>query len=273
MNNTFFFSIVIANYNYGQFIEKAILSVINQDFDSYELIIIDGGSKDNSIEIIKKYTDKIAYWVSEPDKGQSDAFNKGFARAKGQYYFWLNADDLLMPHTLSKAYSYLQKHPSCLWLAGNMVKINTDGKIIACCNGPRWVNLLIKNGSVYVYGPTTFFHNTLLEKVGDFDVNLHYSMDTDLWYRFINNGYKFERLNHYCWAFRVHELSKTSSSFAGNTSETHLKEQILIKEKNNYQNKRYVYYLLSLFKIVSGCYIKSFVDSLKYVNINIFHEL
>ena len=88
-------SIVIANYNYGRFLEEAIQSVLSQSCNDYELIIVDGGSTDNSVEIIKKYEDKIAWWVSEKDKGQSDAFNKGFAHAKGKYLTWLNADDIL----------------------------------------------------------------------------------------------------------------------------------------------------------------------------------
>ena len=97
-----FFSIVMANYNSGHYIERAIQSVLSQSCKDFELIVVDGGSSDESVDIIKKYTDKLSWWVSEPDKGQSDAFNKGFSHATGRYYTWLNADDLLLPNVLEK---------------------------------------------------------------------------------------------------------------------------------------------------------------------------
>ena len=88
MTKNLLFTIVIANYNHGRFIEQAILSVVNQTFKNFELIVIDAESNDNSVEVIKKYSDNITWWVSEPDSGQSEAFNKGFRKAKGKYLFW-----------------------------------------------------------------------------------------------------------------------------------------------------------------------------------------
>lgn len=98
--NNIGFSIVIANYNSGKYLEDALLSVIKQNYPKVQLIVIDGESKDNSVEIIKKYDAHIDYWVSEKDKGQSDAFNKGFAKAKYDWLFWLNADDFLTQNSL-----------------------------------------------------------------------------------------------------------------------------------------------------------------------------
>ena len=112
-------SIVIANYNYGRFLEEAIQSVLSQSCDDYELIIVDGGSTDNSVEIIKKYEDKIAWWVSEKDNGQSDAFNKGFAQAKGKFGCWLNADDILMPNAIRAVVEYIKKHPKAEWVCSH----------------------------------------------------------------------------------------------------------------------------------------------------------
>lgn len=94
------FSIVIANYNSGQYLEDAILSVIKQNYPKVQLIIIDGASTDNSVDVIRRYDKYIDYWVSEKDQGQSDAFNKGFKQAKNEWLFWLNADDFLLQDSL-----------------------------------------------------------------------------------------------------------------------------------------------------------------------------
>ena len=113
------FSIVIANYNSDLMLEECLISVFTQTFSDYEIIICDGGSTDNSLNIIKKYADRLSWWCSEKDKGQSDAFNKGFSHASGEFLFWLNADDLLMPNALQNAAEYLESHPSCKWLTFN----------------------------------------------------------------------------------------------------------------------------------------------------------
>ena len=102
MNIQPFVSVVIANYNYGRFLDEAIQSVLNQACNDVELIICDAASTDNSVEVIKKYADRIAWWCSEKDKGQSDAFNKGFSHAKGRFLTWLNADDVMLPGTIEK---------------------------------------------------------------------------------------------------------------------------------------------------------------------------
>ena len=111
-------SIVIVNYNYGRFLEAAIRSVIDQNTSEVELIIVDGGSRDESVDIIKKYSAKISWWVSEPDKGQSDAFNKGFSHANGKYLTWLNSDDLLVPDCLRKIIHEFKTHPEKVWSFG-----------------------------------------------------------------------------------------------------------------------------------------------------------
>ena len=112
MQNNPLLSIVIANYNYGRFLEEAIQSVITQEgFDQCELIVVDGGSTDNSVEVIKKYSDKISWWCSEPDGGQSSAFNKGFRRASGRFLTWLNADDIFLPGALSAIMYEIRQHP------------------------------------------------------------------------------------------------------------------------------------------------------------------
>lgn len=260
------FSIVIASYNYGKFIEQALLSVINQDYINYEIIVIDGGSTDNTIDIIKKYENKIAYWVSEKDNGQSDAFNKGFKVAKGEFFFWLNADDVLMPESLKNISLKIDKYPQFKWFVGNTVFFDLNNKILRSRRGPDWKDFLIKNGSIYVYGPSSIFHRNLFLESSGFDLSLNYTMDTDLWMRFANLGYKFKRVNSYIWGLRIHEESKTAHAFTAEPNPKFFAEQRHIEIKNKWLIKKNKVLLQTLYKMISGLYLKSFIDSIKLKN-------
>ena len=212
MSQTPFFSVVIVNYNYGQYLEEAICSIIDQSINDYEIILVDGGSTDDSLRIIEKYSDKFAWWVSEPDSGQSEAFNKGFAKAKGKFLTWLNSDDIMLPGTLAAAKRKLVKNEACNWLTGNLIKILNDNTIYESKWGPHYLPKFLQRESApaIVFGPSSFFRRELFIQVGRMDQELHYMMDTDLWIRFMMHGVKQVRLNHYCWAFRIHERSKTA---------------------------------------------------------------
>lgn len=226
------FSIVIVNFNTGKYLEQAIQSVLRQTCQDYELIIVDGGSKDESVDIIKKYEDKLVWWVSEPDKGQSDAFNKGFSHAKGEFYLWLNADDLLFHTSLEKAKEAILRHPDYKWFFGNSLYINKDGVIVHNSRGCNMPLSIVKHAHILPCGPSTFFHKDLFKKFGPFDVDLHYTMDGDLWRRFVNGGAKYRMINSFCWVFRLHEESKTSDVFLGGLNEKVVKENKHQDEKN-----------------------------------------
>lgn len=229
-------SIVIANYNYGRFLETAIRSVVDQDgFDRCELIVVDGGSTDNSVEVIKKYADKISWWVSEKDKGQSDAFNKGFAHARGRYLTWLNADDILLSGTLLAIVDAMEANPEEEWFAGATAYFADDGAIKTATVplGNVVPRLLGVPAWMRVSGPSSFFSRELLAKAGGFDVGLRYVMDIDLWMRFTNLGAKLKVIDRYLWGFRLHEESKTSSSLTtGSINEKFAKERAEIRRRN-----------------------------------------
>jgi glycosyltransferase involved in cell wall biosynthesis len=268
-------SIVIANYNYGRFLETGIKSIINQDgFDKCELIIVDGGSTDNSVEVIKKYEDKIAWWVSEKDNGQSDAFNKGFARARGQFGCWVNADDLLLPGTLREVIQCIEKNPQCEWITGGTIFFDGDYLMWRARIGTsitramhKWVDATV------IGGPSSFFSIQRLKDVGGLNIDLHYTMDGDLWHKFFNIGMIMVHLNRYFWGFRSHNASKTSAAFSGKPSERMKEECIRVSGCESSSVKlRFKVFLLRLHKVFTGCLLRSYLDTKKYNGKNVIKE-
>lgn len=204
-------SIVIANYNYGRFLEEAIQSVLLQSCQDFELIVCDAASTDNSVEIIKKYANRIAWWCSEPDDGQSAAFNKGFSHASGRFLTWLNADDVLMPGTLKAFAEAMRKNPTQEWFVGGVMWLTKDMRVIRCGRGRHMSRVRAEHGVVNVCGPSSFFTKDLYERVGRIDERNHYTMDTDLWLRFaLNEKLSFVPFVRYAWGLRLHEDAKMS---------------------------------------------------------------
>lgn len=254
-------SIVIANYNYGRFLEEALESVFTQDCPDFEVIIVDGGSKDNSVGIIKKHADKIAWWCSEPDKGQSNAFNKGFSHAKGRFLTWLNADDLMVPGTVSALKRAASEDPAADWFTGNSYRfLDADKKVIELNWGPRtypgW--LQGARAPIAVFGPTTFFSRKIFDAAGPFNETMRYMMDNDMWARFMAAGVKQHRLNHLCWAFRMHEASRTAE-FEGHVlgekdRAAFATERAAFEERTGYHMSQVLRIGLDLWRLFDGSY-------------------
>lgn len=217
MTDNIRFSIVVVNYNMGKYLEDALLSVIHQDYpkELIQLIVIDGGSKDNSVDIIKKHVSRINYWVSEPDKGQSDAFNKGFKRVNHEWLFWLNADDFLLKDALKNIASAmkkeLKKDSTKHWFCFDSLMTNEKGICKKAIYGPQWNDFYLKKIGPVVHSATTIFHKELYEKSNKFDLQLNWSMDLDLWVHFFTMGYSYRTLHVFAYAIRANEQSKTFS--------------------------------------------------------------
>ena len=203
-------SIITPSYNQGQFLEETILSVLNQDYPNLEYIIIDGGSTDNSVDIIKKYEDHLAYWVSEKDRGQTHAINKGFRRATGDIVNWLNSDDLLEQGELKTLAKEIEKNPSADFYFGDFSVIDNEGKKLfsrKCC--PYQFATLFW-GRQLSSQPAVFFRRDLLENIGYLDESLNFCMDTEFWIRSAYNGAKFHQVKSNLGITRVHADAKTT---------------------------------------------------------------
>ncbi len=182
MSNSPLVTIVTPSYNQARFLEQTMRSVLEQDYLNIEYMVVDGGSTDGSVDIIKKYSNRLKWWVSEKDNGQAEAINKGFARANGEIIAWVNSDDYYMPGTVSSAVKALSDHPEAGFVYGKVQVVDKDEKILNKLSYGNWglKDLL----SFHIIGqPAVFMRRDLLEKVGYLDQTYHCLLDHHLWIR------------------------------------------------------------------------------------------
>lgn len=201
-------SIVTPSFNQAPFLEETILSVLNQDYPNIEYLIVDGGSTDGSLEIIRRYADKLAWWVSEKDQGQTDAINKGFARARGSILAWINSDDTYLPHAVSEAVAFLREHPQVGMVYGDANFIDESGRVVGKFPARQTDYRRLRQGYVHIPQQAAFFRAELWRKVAPLDPSFFFAMDYDLWVRLA----KIAPLVYTprLWAnFRLHGSGKT----------------------------------------------------------------
>ncbi|RME46146.1 MAG: glycosyltransferase, partial [Chloroflexi bacterium] len=201
-------SIVTPSYNQGHFLEATIRSVLNQEYPSIEYIIIDGGSTDASVEIIRRYERRLSYWRSEPDRGQADAINTGLARATGDILGWLNSDDTLLPGALQRVAANFQKRPRAGVIYGDALNTDARGQVVGVRKGrPYSLAAMIEDN--LIPQPAAFFSRQAWLKHGPLDLDLHYVMDRAFWLRIAE-----DMELHYVpetWAtMRRHDAAKTA---------------------------------------------------------------
>jgi len=203
-------SIVTPSYNQGKYLERTILSVLNQDYPNIEYIIMDGNSSDNSVEIIQKYASQLTYWQSKKDGGQTDAINQGFSKANGQIFAWINSDDTYEPHSISQAVDYLLNHPQAGMVYGDCNFIDSDDRIIGKFNAKQTNYRKLRTGYVHIPQQASFWRSELWKKVSPLDQSIYFAMDYDLWLRLA----KISKIDYFpkLWAnFRLHGDTKTIS--------------------------------------------------------------
>lgn len=212
-------SIVTTNFNQDRYLEQTILSVLNQEYPNLEYIIIDGGSTDNSVEIIKKYSDKLAYWESSQDKGMYDGLQKGLSKTTGEIMAWINSDDMYLPKSFFSVAEIFAKFTNVKWISGYPTIWDMKGRLVECPH-------LFKQWSKYDYlvgeyrwiqQESVFWRRSLWETIGSsLNTELKYAGDFDLWFRF----------------FQTEKLYVTTALLSGFRMRDN---QLSLKERSNYE--------------------------------------
>lgn len=254
-------TVVTPSYNQGQFIERTILSIINQNYPNLEYIICDGGSTDNTIDILKKYNDKIDYWVSEKDKGQTDAINKGMLRASGDIVCWINSDDILLPGALKYVSDFFIKNPGIDFLMGITIEIDRNDYILKKTHSIL-NKFLTKHGAYNVNQQGMFWKRKIFKEIGYLDETFHACMDIEFIIRIMENNIPYTVSNKPLGAIRVY--SETKTAIGGKIWDNDWRE--ISKRYNGYyvRNKRNIFYWgYGLLKLLKGYYLNDIFFKIK----------
>jgi glycosyltransferase involved in cell wall biosynthesis len=211
-------SIVTPSYNQAHFLEETIKSLIDQNYPNLEYIIIDGGSTDNSVEIIKKYEKYITYWISERDKGQTDAIIKGLIKSTGEIFAWQNSDDRYLPGTFNYVNQVFSSNPQIDLLFGGWNFINEDGRFLVTRHLRRFSLMRLRAGSMIPPQPAVFFRTNAIKKVGNLNIIKSHVMDYDLYVRIARTD-NVLLIDRVLGDFRIHERSKTVSDYPSQLKE------------------------------------------------------
>jgi len=200
-------TIVTPSLNQREFLEETLHSVRRQDYPRIEHIVIDGGSTDGSVEIIRRHEAQLALWISEPDTGQSNAINKGFAKATGSIFAWLNSDDLLAPSAVRIAVDRLQREPAAGLVFGDRVQLDAKGNVTGFVRCPEFYPAMLRR-NITIPQETAFFRRELFDRVGGLDESLHFAMDFDLWCKMAAVA-PVRHVPAFLGCYRAHSASKS----------------------------------------------------------------
>ena len=199
-------SVITPSYNQSAYLKQTMDSVLSQGIADMEYVVMDGGSTDGSTDLIRSYADRLSGWVSEKDRGQADAVNKGAARTRGRIIGWLNSDDLYLPGAVKKALDYLDSHPDVDAVYGDVLSIGGNGELINVMRFDRYTAEDLMTFRV-ISQPGVFFRRSAWERAGGLDLSYSYLLDHHLWLRMISGG-KFDYLAEPLAAARFHAEAK-----------------------------------------------------------------
>ena len=220
------FTIVTPAYNAGHFIEETIRSVLLQGYPNLEYIIVDGGSRDGSVDVIRQYAPWLTYWCSEPDRGQSHALNKGFSHGTGEWLAWLNADDLYASNALYQVALTARQHPATHWIVGVLRWMDENGVDVGATaptpfaevnNAEQWRGVLwlaqvcLRGSALFRPQPASFWSRAAQATVGPLDETLHYAMDLDLWGKLAYSHFSPMLIPEELAYFRLHATQKSAT--------------------------------------------------------------
>lgn len=273
-------SLVTCSYQQARFLEPAIRSVLDQRYPGLEYLVMDGGSTDGSVDIIRRHADQLAYWVSGKDGGQTDALATGFERCTGDICGWLCSDDLLLPGALDSVARYFAAHPEVDALYGDALWIDDRGRLLRPKAEPGFDAFVLHYDHNYLPQPSTFWRRSLYEKVGGLNRGLNLTMDGDLWARFAAHG-RIAHMRRYLSCMRYYTTQKTRA-----LRPDALREGRFLRER--YENRTGVVWPVTLAYViakarrmlakgVAGCYWAKVPDplvrALERYEIEQVHEL
>ncbi len=249
-------SLVTPSFNQAPFLEITLQSVLNQKYPNLEYIVIDGGSTDGSVDIIRRYSNQLAYWVSEPDNGQTDALNKGFAKATGDILCWLCSDDLLEPWTFQEVIQFFQENPNARAVYGDTTWIDTKNQVIKKRKELPFNRFIFLYEHNFIPQPSTFWRRDLYQEVGNLNPYFDVAMDADLWIRFseVTNLYHIRRP----WSkMRIYPQQKTQSLKVKAREEGKVLRQRYFGEESDFAfsfKKAFAKGIRLSWKFAAGCY-------------------
>ena len=203
-------SVVMPSLNQCGYLREALQSVLDQRYPALELIVMDGGSSDGSVDVIRTFEERLSYWESCEDRGQAHAINKGFAKATGDVLCWLNSDDVLLPGALNAVAFAFESNPGWKWVSGAILNFGEGlHRIAGVYELPsRRVDWLVR---CPISQPATFWRRGLYERHGELDESYHFALDYEYWVRFVFGGETLRLMRRPLAAFRLHDTSKTVS--------------------------------------------------------------
>lgn len=262
-------TVVTPSYNQGQFLRDTIESVINQNYPNLEYFVIDGGSTDNSVDIIREYEDKIDWWVSEKDKGQSDALFKGFEHASGDLIGWLNSDDVYFPEALKRVGKAYVKNPEVSIYAGGTARGAQNNGAISVCSLPSSPWTWFSHWGFMPFGQMgSFYSLNIYRKTGGINKNLFQIMDRDLWIRLLREHHKAVTVPGLIGFIRFHQGAKSSPAFPKHRK---IRKQEISDFMERYNIPHFKYSQAKIFSKIlrhlTGGYLKSWLFTIKYKNL------